>query len=85
VVWRRAPVLPQVCTHKVHLTFYVAQSFHSLVASGNTATLEVLASGTTKKSFTWKVDLPVGTEFNAAIKDSTGAQQFTAPLIVQEA
>jgi hypothetical protein len=84
VVWRLASVLPHVCAHDSHLTSHVAQSSHSLVSPGNTATLEVLATSRTKKSFTWKVDLPVGTEFNAAIKDSEGVQQFTSPLTVLE-
>jgi hypothetical protein len=69
------------------LSIYAAFSYMllSLVAPGNTATLETLLTSTTATQFTWTVDLAVNTAFNAAIKDSQGVQQFTSPLTVAPA
>ncbi|KAI0314609.1 hypothetical protein OF83DRAFT_435277 [Amylostereum chailletii] len=35
-------------------------------------------------SYTWMDDLPAGTAFNVALKDSTGVQAFSAPVTVQK-
>jgi hypothetical protein len=57
----------------------------TLVAPGQGAIYETLTNGTgtTEPNLTWVVDLAPGSNFNGAIKDATGAQQFTSTLTVQ--
>jgi hypothetical protein len=72
-----------VCTLSVNPDRLTHQLVCSTVTPGDTSTLQFLASSTTQTSYTYFVNLPVGTEFEFLIKDSTGVQSFTSELVVQ--
>jgi hypothetical protein len=54
----------------------------SLVSPGGSSTLETLVTNTVQTSYLWTINLPSGTLFNVALKDSTGTIQDTSPLEV---
>jgi hypothetical protein len=61
----------------------VAPYFPTVVAPGP-GQLYKQFDQTDATSLTWKVDLPVGTVVNLGIKDSTGAQQYSASVTIKE-
>jgi hypothetical protein len=61
----------------------VAPYFVTIVAPGP-GQLYKQFDQTDATSLTWNVDLPVGTLVNAGIKDSTGAQQYSATVKIGE-
>ncbi|KAL1413058.1 hypothetical protein Q8F55_000807 [Vanrija albida] len=61
-----------------------APYFVRLIPAGQIgATLETLLQDTSDTSYTWIVDQPAGTSLNVAVKDSTGAEQYSSIINVQ--